>query len=540
MIRKRTIGTLTALGGTTVALALMLGQPAAKADDVTDLQANPELAKRVDQLAQVGLQKPQLPPGTAVGAGSFPRSFLIPGTDTSLLIGGYVKLDATDYLSGSGVNGNAATSLQGAPVISGLPLDLHGTGLYAAPFFNPHSRGNGAIQFTAKESRLRVETRTPTAWGEAGTVFEMDFYGCQSGGGAGDCNNLNHTSNANVPRLRLAYGTLGGFEAGQNWVPVLDLAAQPELFDFGGDFAFGYARAPQFGYKMPLPWLGATFFAGAVYPTTTLDTAAGQISTDTAGGTFGTVLPATGAGAVTGLAVNPTKSTFPDANFVLNWQQPWGHLQLGAVVQDLEMDDGALISKQYIGYGGGVSGDVKPLWFGWMKDDLTFGAYAGDGLDRYATDGTGTAPVGAAGLATNFGGPGLYGQAAVPGSVSPLGIVLPGVAAGPLTPAAAAMIRAATISVWSGQASYQHWWSPVLRSTASFSVVHWNVPTNLVGKSAATFNMNEELVSSHLNLIWSPVAFIDTGIEYTYGHRMTIFNAKGDENAIDLAFKVKF
>ena len=153
MIRKRNIGTLAALGGLTAAVALLWSVPAAKADDVTDLQANPELAKRVDQLAQAGLQKPQLPAGTAASAGSFPRSFLIPGTDTSLLIGGYVKLDATDYLSGSGVNGNAATSLEGAPVISGLPLDLHGVksasdpkGLYAAPFFNPHSRGNGAAR----------------------------------------------------------------------------------------------------------------------------------------------------------------------------------------------------------------------------------------------------------------------------------------------------------------------------------------------------------------------------------------------------------
>src|SRR4029077_12985235 len=66
---------------------LAIGVQPAYADGLSDLRANQELLQqRLDQLAQV-----QAPggPGAAVGAGSFPRSFLIPGTDTSLRVGGY-------------------------------------------------------------------------------------------------------------------------------------------------------------------------------------------------------------------------------------------------------------------------------------------------------------------------------------------------------------------------------------------------------------------------------------------------------------------
>src|SRR5579862_6106453 len=128
MIRKRTTGTLAALGGMGVALALLLGLPAAKADQATDLQANPELLKRVDQLAQVGTAKPQLPSGTAAIAGSFPRSFLIPGTDTSLLIGGQIQFDA-DYFFSGGNNNNVGSSAEiaGVPGLSNAPLKVPGS-----------------------------------------------------------------------------------------------------------------------------------------------------------------------------------------------------------------------------------------------------------------------------------------------------------------------------------------------------------------------------------------------------------------------------
>src|SRR3954451_14506367 len=90
MTRKRTIGTRAALGGLTAAMALIGAQSAARADETADLRTNQELLqRRVDQLAQnVGAgtvleTTTGGPVNVQMTGGSFPRSFLIPGTDTS-------------------------------------------------------------------------------------------------------------------------------------------------------------------------------------------------------------------------------------------------------------------------------------------------------------------------------------------------------------------------------------------------------------------------------------------------------------------------
>src|SRR5262245_38455038 len=196
MTRKRNIGT-AALGGVTAAIALMTGLSAASADELADLRANQELLqRRIDQLAQAGIPPsrvaPGVPgamgteptPGAALIGGSFPRSFLIPGTDTSIRVGGFVDMTALYYLNGaggvnpgrpstnSGQNGNLPSlPLNGPIAVPGLPLQ---------PTSLAHSRGNGVYTGGPDQSRLNVETRTPTAWGEARTFFEFDWSGCNN------------------------------------------------------------------------------------------------------------------------------------------------------------------------------------------------------------------------------------------------------------------------------------------------------------------------------------------------------------------------
>jgi hypothetical protein len=297
--------------------------------------------------------------------------------------------------------------------------------------------------------------------------------------------------------------------------------------DFGGDVGvFGYARAPLVGYKWALPW-GTSFGAYLVYPQTGVYTPAGSIDTTISGGTVGSSPIASNAAQVTGLDVNPTKSTFPDLNMVLRWQQPWGHLQIGSVIQDLELEDGAFVSKQYIGYGGGIGANVRPGWFGWSKDNFGAEFFAGNGLDRYASNGTGTQPYAMNGLVSNYGGAAVdfYGTGD----------------AGSTTAHNAAAVIATTVVQYGGQANYQHWWTPNLRTNISGGILAQDIPTGLLGPiNGDTENINKQMVTAHANLIWSPVAFINTGIEYIYGHRTTIWNTRGDENAIDVAFQVKF
>src|SRR5437870_10631825 len=93
MSRERNPGFVALIGGAAAVVGLLTGLPSAHADELADLRANQELLqRRIDQLAQGAPGGPGAPPpsgpGSPVLAGSFPRSFLIPGTDTSLRIGG--------------------------------------------------------------------------------------------------------------------------------------------------------------------------------------------------------------------------------------------------------------------------------------------------------------------------------------------------------------------------------------------------------------------------------------------------------------------
>src|SRR5713101_9455482 len=93
---------ITAVSGGVVSVAVLLtGVSSAKADELADLRANQELLQqRLDQLAQA-------PPGgpTTTGVGSFPRSFLIPGTDTSMRVGGQAVGSVLWFLKGHATGG---------------------------------------------------------------------------------------------------------------------------------------------------------------------------------------------------------------------------------------------------------------------------------------------------------------------------------------------------------------------------------------------------------------------------------------------------
>src|SRR5947208_16622793 len=113
MTRKRNIGRAAAVGGLTATIALLTGLPAASADELADLRANQELLqRRIDQLAQAVPRGGGVPgaygtepiPGQPIVGGSFPRSFLIPGTDTSIRVGGFIDETGVYYFTGGNPN----------------------------------------------------------------------------------------------------------------------------------------------------------------------------------------------------------------------------------------------------------------------------------------------------------------------------------------------------------------------------------------------------------------------------------------------------
>src|SRR5215472_9321477 len=187
MVRRRNPRTATAVGAT---VALLIGSPVALADELADLRANQELLqKRIDQLSQAPARPPQAAPfvpgfgpetltkptGLPVSGGSFPRSFLIPGTDTSLRIGGFANLNVLWYINGASQSGqlNGQGGINNQTFFDGQG----GTGnLASIPLNNSINRSRGeSFDMSPRTSRFLIDTRTPSAWGEIKAYLEMDF-----------------------------------------------------------------------------------------------------------------------------------------------------------------------------------------------------------------------------------------------------------------------------------------------------------------------------------------------------------------------------
>src|SRR5215207_3116571 len=262
---------ITAAVAGLLCLPAMIGARSALADETSDLRANQELLqRRLDQLAQA----PRIQaPGAVYGApgagptavqmmgGSFPRSFLIPGTDTSIRVGGEIRMSVLNWLNGGSANaGPTGTNAGATGTGETIPLNIKvpvtvGTGGAIA-----RAKSTNVWSFTAQQSKISAETRTPTGWGEARTFMEWDW----AGGNAfvpGGARGSQGTSTNLIPRLRFAYGTLGGLLFGQANSNFNDPDASAETLDFGGNYGDpGFTRIAQVRYTMPLaPWgfLGA-------------------------------------------------------------------------------------------------------------------------------------------------------------------------------------------------------------------------------------------------------------------------------------------
>jgi len=524
MSTTRKIGAIVALGGSTAALAMLTGLASARADD---LQYNQQLlTTRVDQLAAVGQQAGagnqfSIDPnpaaaGTPATAGSFPRSILIPGTDTSIKIYGQMTEILDYWMTGGTPNGSPQTTTVGATgQLESVPLGTSGL---------TKARSNGIFQESPRESKIGFETRTPTPFGEARTVMEFDWAGSTAFAPAGT--SPTGISDSLVPRLRYGYGTLGGLLAGQATSNFADPDANGETLDFGGNVGEpGKVRIPQVRWTMP-GWWGASFSMSAESPDTELATGAGiegsdsgvipTIGTNCTIAALGTAttcsssLSTSGSTFVGTTALNAAKSTAPDFTAAWYLPQPWGHVDLsGVLLPGEDVTDGHFFDKQYIGYGGHIGIDVKPGWLGWVKDDIIMHVVGGEGIGSYLNASTNF------GLVSNFGAPGMYGSYN-----------------GPTTAAAAALIRVATTQEFGGEIGYQHWWLPNLRSNinAGFNAQN-GIQAKLVGAAQAA-SLNKELISAHANLIWNPVSSVDIGLEYMWGQRTVLNNTTGSENVL--------
>jgi hypothetical protein len=513
MIRKRRVaGILSAIRVISCLAILALGPSVGRADELADLRASQVLLqRRLDQLAQVpsaGELYPGEPRSSATGiGGSFPRSFLIPGSDTSIRVGGDFRTSVTYFLNGANPNAVPATSNVTNAVIA-APLHVHNAAPVAGVFplagNAARSRSNNIVYLTPQQSRLIIETRTPSAWGQVRTYATLDW---ANGNAFVPGNNPLLSTNDLPARMHNAYATLGGLLAGQTSSNFGDPDADTFTLEFGGEVGDGgVTHIPQIRYTMPLTsWAlpGAVSVSAEAPETDGWTPGSGIIGSDATA-----VAPAT--------FFNPFKAPVPDLTTTWYIPQPWGHAQFSALLRPvLQIKDGQFVDRTYTGWGTHFSGDLMPGWFGWAKDDITWNAVYGDGIGRY--------------LGGNF---------------SMFALVTNYPAATPTSAAAAANVVARTTVGWSGNTGYTHWLRDDLRLRFGGGIVHHDIgtgpqvtaggvagtvtptsavcpsarlPAGAVGAGAALSGaggcgLNKELVTANVNLLWNPVPFIDIGV----------------------------
>ena len=91
------------------------------------------------------------------------------------------------------------------------------------------------------------------------------------------------------------------------------------------------------------------------------------------------------------------------------------------------------------------------------------------------------------------------------------------------------------VSVLSGYLAYQHWWLSHLRSNWVIGFANADIDTSMVADT-----VNESLISSHVNLLWSPVPEATIGLEWLYGERKLANGTTGNLNRLQITSLYKF
>jgi hypothetical protein len=314
-----------ALGSLTAAIALFAGAPGAVAQQATGDQAVSGQA--------------------APGGGSFPGSFLVPGTNTSIKIGGFAKgVLIYDMDAPPGASSNPDVT-----VTSAIPLE--GSAAHQL---------HGALRMHARQSNINVDVRTPTSYGELDTFILLDFFGqnvAQAQNGA-------NTQNA---RLVLAYGTLGPLLVGQTLSLWYDGDALAETVDPTPTIGVMNGltnRQPQIRYTYAGP-NGISLALSIENPENEgVAQAGGAFATGTIGG---------GSGAI---------DRIPDFILRARWDQSWGHIAATGIVRDMRLVAVGAPRVSETGYGGELTGHLNT--FG--KDTLKGQFLIGKGLGHYMSN----------------------------------------------------------------------------------------------------------------------------------------------------------
>ncbi len=269
----------------------------------------------------------QKPPAGPVTGGDVPGSFKLPGTDTSVRIGGFVKLDVLYSDPVTGVNSQNDQLLVPGSIPVGPAADNAQEGL----------------KFHARQSRLNILTHTPTSYGPFTVFLEGDFFGA-------DGNEV--VSNSHGFRLRHAYGTLGSFSAGQFWTNFMYTPALPDTLDFGGPAGEIFIRQAQ------VRW--TENFSGGQW----------AVSLENPESSFSSTA---------GVASRPDRDRYPDIVGSVQFDAGTAKLWLAALVRNIRNETAAGVTDDKWGIAGAFSGLVPTVG----QDDLRFSIFGGNSVGRY-------------------------------------------------------------------------------------------------------------------------------------------------------------
>lgn len=308
-------------------LAKATYEKSAEIDRIVAKKVETQMKKQVE--AEIAEQVAAVQPAAGHDQPSkFGKGYIdIPGTDSAVKFGAYVKVDAS-YDIGKAY-GNDFVSF------GGIPLDN-----------SQNDNQDGEFNMNVRQTRINMTTMTDTEMGDLKVFVEGDFFGTAG---------TQTTTNSHGFRLRHAYGELGNWMVGQNWSTFQDTGVYPGSLDLIGGVGTTHLRQPQIRYT------------GKISDQTSLAVAIENPSGDINDSSSSSIVT----------------EQFPDVTAALTHKSDWGHVSLRGMAREIHVQDTVTANEEdEFGWGLSVSGKVKL-----GEKDSIFGRYAGgDGIGRYLFD----------------------------------------------------------------------------------------------------------------------------------------------------------
>jgi len=170
---------------------------------------NPERQPTIGPVTATISKPPEDYDSDIIAIGGIPGAFNLPGTNTSMLINGYVNTNVIYDIGPRPLSRGGDVSSADAAILEGTP----------------EYENRGDFRISARDSRFGIRTFTPTDIGELRTVIEGDF------NGPPDDKAFRAISSRTAFGIRLAYGELGGFLFGQSFSNYLNTSVFPRKLD---------------------------------------------------------------------------------------------------------------------------------------------------------------------------------------------------------------------------------------------------------------------------------------------------------------------